>query len=57
MEGRKGQKYGAGDLAREFSELEGVSISKFLKPLVESGKIHTDVSDGIKRTKYFIPEA
>jgi hypothetical protein len=57
MEGHKGEKYGAGDLAKEFPELEGVSISLFLKPLVESGKIHTDVSAGLRRTKYFIPEA
>ncbi len=57
MEGRKGQKFGAGDLAKEFPELQGVSISMFLKPAVESGKIHTDASDGIRRTKYFVPEA
>jgi hypothetical protein len=57
MDGHKGEKYGAGDLAKEFPELEGVSISLFLKPLVESGKIHTDASAGLRRTKYFIPEA
>ena len=57
MEGHKGQKYNAGDLAREFPELQGASISMFLKPLVESGKVHTDASDGVRRTKYFIPEA
>ena len=57
MEGHKGEKFGAGDLAREFPELQGVSVSMFLKPVVESGKIHTDASDGIRRTKYFVPEA
>ena len=57
MEGHKGQKFGAGDLAREFPELQGVSISLFLKPVVESGKVHTDASDGVRRTKYFVPEA
>lgn len=57
MEGHKGQKYGAGDLTKEFPELQGVSISLFLKPLVDSGKIHTDASEGIRRTKYFMPEA
>jgi len=57
MDGHKGQKLSAGDLIKEFAELEGVSISMFLKPLVESGKIHTDASEGIRRTKYFVPEA
>jgi hypothetical protein len=56
MEGRKGQKYGAGDLVKEFAELDGVSISWFLKPLVESGTVLTDASDGAKRLKYFVPE-
>jgi predicted nuclease with TOPRIM domain len=54
MEGRRGQKFGAGELVHEFPELDGTPISIFLKPLVESGKIKTDVSDGIRRTKYFI---
>jgi len=56
MEGRKGQKFGAGDLQTEFPELEGVAVSIFLKPLVESGKIHTDTSEGIRRTKYFVTD-
>jgi hypothetical protein len=54
MEGRRGQKFGAGDLVREFPELEGTPISIFLKPLVESGKIKTDASEGIRRMKYFV---
>ena len=56
MEGRRGQKFNAGDLAREFPELQGASISMFLKPLVASGKVHIDASDGPKRLKYFVPE-
>jgi len=56
MEGRKGQKFNAADLVKEIPELQGVSISMFLKPLVESGKVHTDASDGAKRLKYFVPE-
>lgn len=54
MEGRRGQKFGAGDLVREFPELDGTPISIFLKPLVESGKIKTDASEGVRRTKYFV---
>jgi hypothetical protein len=54
MEGHRGEKFGAGDLVREFPELEGTPISIFLKPLVESGKIRTDASDGIRRMKYFV---
>jgi len=57
MEGHKGQKFNAGDLVREFPDLEGVSISWFVKPLVESGKVQIDASDGAKRLKYFMPEA
>jgi hypothetical protein len=56
MEGRKGQKLNAGDLAQEFPELQGTSISFLVKPLVASGKVHTDTSDGAKRLKYFVPE-
>jgi len=57
MEGHKGQRFNAADLAREFPELEGVAISYLFKPLVESGKVHTDTSDGPKRLKYFMPES
>lgn len=56
MEGRRGQKFGAGDLATEFPELEGVAISIFLKPLIEEGKVKTDSSEGIRRMKYFVAE-
>ena len=56
MEGHKGQKFNAGDLVREFAELEGVSISFLVKPLVAAGKVRVDASDGAKRLKYFMPE-
>jgi hypothetical protein len=56
MDGHKGQKLAPSDLVREFAELEGVSISIFLKPLVESGKVHTDAAGGARRLKYFVPE-
>ena len=54
MEGRKGQKFAAGDLLREFPELEGAQISYLLKPLVQDGKIHTDTTEGSRRPKYFV---
>jgi hypothetical protein len=56
MEGHKGPKFSAGDLQAEFPELEGASVSTCLKPLVESGKIRTDASQGIRRQKYFVDE-
>ena len=56
LQGRKGQKFGAGDLVKEFPELDGVGISMFLKPLIGAGQIKTDVSEGIRRTKYFAAE-
>src|SRR5688572_24598694 len=33
MTGRKGQKFAAGELIKEFPELEGTVMSAFLKPL------------------------
>lgn len=57
MEGHRGQKFGAGDLQKEFPELEDVAISIFLKPLVEDGKVKTDSSEGIRRMKYYAAEA
>jgi anti-sigma factor RsiW len=56
MEGRRGQKFAAGDLIREFPELDGQVMSIFLKPLIEAGKIKTDTTEGIRRTKYFTGE-
>jgi hypothetical protein len=53
MEGRHGQKFAAGDLIREFPELDGQVMSIFLKPLIEAGKIKTDTTEGVRRTKYF----
>ena len=57
MEGRRGQKFGAGDLLREFPELDGVQIGSFLKSLIDAGQIKTDVTEGIRRTKYYASEA
>ena len=54
MEGHRGQKFSAGELQTEFPELEDVAISIFLKPLVETGKVKTDSSEGIRRMKYFV---
>jgi hypothetical protein len=56
MEGHRGEKFGAGDLQKEFPELEGVAVSLFLKPLIEENKIKTDTSEGIRRMKYFVAE-
>ena len=56
MEGRRGQKFAAGELVHEFPELDGVAVSIFLKPLVESGKVQTDASEGVRRMKYFVPD-
>ena len=56
MEGHKGQQFMAGDLTREFPELDGVAISLFIKPLVQAGTVKTDASEGNRRTKYFVAE-
>ena len=56
MEGHRGQKFGAGELQKEFPELEGVAVSIFLKPLTEAGKVKTDSSEGIRRMKYFVAD-
>jgi hypothetical protein len=55
IEARRGEKFGAGVLAREFPELGDTAVSYLLKPLVESGRLLTDASEGIKRPKYFAP--
>jgi hypothetical protein len=57
LDGHRGQRFGAGDLVREFPELEGVGMSIFLKPLISSGKLQTDKSEGIRRMKYFVDDA
>ena len=55
LEGRRGEKFGAGALADEFPELENTAVSYVLKPLVQSGRIQVDASAGSKRPKYFAP--
>jgi hypothetical protein len=57
IEARRGEKFGAGVLAREFPELGDTAVSYLLKPLVESGRLKTDASEGAKRPKYFAPAA
>ncbi len=55
LEARRGEKFNAGLLAREFPELQGTAVSYVLKPLVEVGRIQADASAGMKRPKYFAP--
>jgi hypothetical protein len=56
LEARHGEKFGAGDLVREFPELEGAAVSYVLKPLVEGGQVRTDTADGSRRPKYYAAE-
>ena len=55
LEGRRGEKFNAGTLTREFSELQGTAVSYVLKPLVGAGRVQVDASEGMKRPKYFAP--
>jgi hypothetical protein len=55
LEARRGEKFHAGLLAREFPELQGTAVSYVLKPLVEAGRVQADASEGLKRPKYFAP--
>ena len=54
MEGRRGQKFMAGDLVKEFPELDGVAVSIFMKPLTQAGQVKTDTSEGNRRMKYYV---
>jgi len=54
LEGRKGEMFMAGDLIKEFPELEGVQISMFLRTLTQAGTVKTDASEGNRRMKYFV---
>ena len=54
MQGRQGQRFTAGDLLSEFPELDGRQVSIFLKPLIETGDVQSDASEGPRRTKYFV---
>lgn len=55
LEARRGEKFNAGILAREFPELQGTAVSYILKPLVAAGRVQADASEGMKRPKYFAP--
>ena len=57
MQARKGQKFGAGDLTKEFPELANSPMSFFMKPMIAEGEIKTDTTEGIRRTKYFAPDS
>ncbi|MCL2645903.1 MAG: hypothetical protein FWD61_02735 [Phycisphaerales bacterium] len=54
MEERKGEKFHARDLAREFPELEGQQVSLFLKPLRDVLAIRTDKTEGVQNVKYYV---
>ncbi|MCL2648930.1 MAG: hypothetical protein FWD61_18350 [Phycisphaerales bacterium] len=54
LEGRKGEMFMAGDLIKEFPELEGVQISMFLRTLTQAGTVKTDASEGNRRMRYFV---
>ena len=54
MEARRGEKFAAGQLVKEFPELDGQVVSIFLRPLIDSGKVKTDATEGVRRTKYFV---
>ena len=54
LEGRKGEKFMAGDLIKEFPELEGVQISMFLRAQTKAGTVKTDASEGNRRMRYFV---
>jgi hypothetical protein len=51
-----GRKLVAGDIARQFPELEGTSISTLLKPLVQQQQVQVDASEGPKRPRYFVTQ-
>ena len=55
LEARRGEKFSAGTLAREFPELLGTAVSYVLKPLVGAGRVQVDASEGMKRPTYFAP--
>ncbi|MCL2647263.1 MAG: hypothetical protein FWD61_09690 [Phycisphaerales bacterium] len=54
LESQNGKKFMAGDLIKEFPELEGVQISMFLRALTQAGTVKTDASEGNRRMKYFV---
>ena len=54
MEERKGEKFHARDLAKEFPELEGQQVSLFLKPLRDVLAIRTDKTEGVQNVKYYV---
>ena len=55
LETNKGKKFSAPELLKEFPALKGIQVSGFLKSLRDAGKIQDDISEGIIKTKYYIP--
>jgi len=55
LEARRGEKFNAGPLTREFPALQGTAVSYVLKPQVEAGRDQAAASEGLKRPKYFAP--
>jgi len=56
LAGHKAQKFGAGDLMREFPSLEGVVFSVLLKQPIQDGRVKMDTSEGSRRPKYYVTE-
>jgi len=56
LAGRKGQKFAASDLIREFPELKDTVMSVFLKAAIREGNVQVDTSEGVRRSKYFVAE-
>jgi hypothetical protein len=53
LAGHPGEWYTAGDLQREFPELEGMaSIAMFLKKPITEGQVKVDKTGGNRNTKY-----
>jgi hypothetical protein len=57
MGGRAGQRFAAGDLIKEFPELDGQIMTMFFRPAIQANKIKIDQTDGVRRQKYFVETA
>jgi predicted RNase H-like nuclease (RuvC/YqgF family) len=54
LQSHKGEAFKAGQIIEQFPELDGVALSTFLKPMTDSGKVSTDTSEGVRRTRYSV---
>jgi hypothetical protein len=50
----QGQRYAAGEIIREFPELDGSPVSTILMPLINNKKIAVDKTEGMRRAKYYV---